>query len=77
MHLLVLACSTGPTDNAFADSSWEPDPDRVVVNGSCAPAGESFLDSYSCDTVEGPTGDPELPATAKVEHDPGTLEDPD
>ena len=74
---ILLACGPRPTDNAFADSDWEPDPDRVVVNGSCAPAGESFLDSYSCDTIEGPTGDPGVPSTAKVEHNPETLGDPD
>lgn len=77
MLLFLLACGPTPTDQATWDSAWESDDERVVVNGSCVPPGEAFLDHYTCDQIDGPTGDPAIGSSAKVEHDPETLADPD
>ena len=77
MLLVLLACDPTPTDLATWDSAWESDDERVVVNGSCVPPGEAFLDHYTCETVNGPTGDVSVGSSAKHDPDPETLADPD
>ena len=48
-----------------------------VPNGTCVPPGDHFQDTYACEEVGGPTGEPDLESETRVEHDPETAADPD
>ena len=69
ISIALSGCAdTKPFQDPFADE---------IINGTCAPEGETFTSVYSCETVQGaisilPTG-----AVSKVEYNPATLEDPD
>jgi hypothetical protein len=57
----------------------ETDP-HAVINGTCAPHGESFFDQYSCDTVEGPAPTSQSadgPSSQVTDPDEDRLEDVD
>jgi hypothetical protein len=88
--LLLLACNSPAPDESTvaADSAMPVVQDTAseetgaveeeVVNGTCVPEGERFLDTHSCATVIGPVGDPELESTAKItDPDPERLKDAD
>jgi len=65
------------------DATTEPDPEAVeliegATNGTCVPAGELFLDTYSCVGVRGPGGDPSIEPSSKPDVlDSGRLDNPD
>jgi len=52
-------------------------PATTPRNGTCVPEGERFEDFYTCEGIDGPSGDVALEARARVDHDPETLADPD
>ena len=71
------------SDSSNADTGPAPvpgyqDPLRdEILNGTCAPEGETFTSVYSCDTVQGPSATEPPGAVSQVTHNPAILEDPD
>ena len=64
------------TDPAPDEHFQDPLGDELL-NGTCAPEGETFTSVYACDTVQGPSPTEPPGAVARVTHNPATLEDPD
>ena len=84
MQVLLLAAtalsSCGDTTSGIdADTGlgYQDPFAHEIINGTCAPEGETFTSVYSCETVEGGTSNVLTGAVSKVEHNPATLEDPD
>lgn len=72
--VVVGALSAGGCGSDDPQDEWEP---GQVINGTCAPEGESFLDHYSCQTVEGPDAHQDPITVSHVEDSTETLADPD
>jgi hypothetical protein len=75
--------NTSDSSNADTSPASVPDPHYQdplgdeILNGTCAPEGETFTSVYSCDTVEGPSATEPPGAVSQVTHNPAILEDPD
>jgi hypothetical protein len=68
------------SDSSNADTAPNTVPDPLgdeILNGTCAPEGETFTSVYSCDTVQGPSPTEPPGAVSQVTHNPAILEDPD
>ena len=63
--------------NTVPDPHYQDPLGDEILNGTCAPEGETFTSVYSCDTVQGPSATEPPGAVSQVTHNPAILEDPD
>jgi hypothetical protein len=71
---------TGPNtvaDPHYQDPHYQDPLGDQILNGTCAPEGESFTSVYSCGTVQGPSASEPPGAVSQVTHNPATVKDPD
>jgi len=64
-------------DPHYQDPHYQDPLGDEILNGRCAPEGETFTSVYSCDTVQGPSATEPPGAVSQVTHNPAILEDPD
>lgn len=73
LPLAALGCDAALCKPDGTDTSS----DEAIVNGTCAPEGTLFADSYACERVGGPCAESSGEAMARVTEDPARLADPD